>query len=231
MKSKEPKRTLWKALGEFFLELIIMKKSITALIKGGIIAYPTDTVYGLGCDAMNMEAVKRLFKIKDRDPLNPISISLPQVAEIDIFAHINNKEFMDKLQKYDLLPGPVTLIFMKKDHVPDILTGGKDTIGVRVPDHRVTRSLSEDLGGPITTTSANLSSEEPPSKYQDINERVIERIDYVLEGECKYGEPSTVLNLTEDEVKVEREGAEAEKIRKVISGEIEEEEEDEEEKD
>ncbi|MFB6088268.1 MAG: L-threonylcarbamoyladenylate synthase [Candidatus Aenigmatarchaeota archaeon] len=204
-----------------------MQKAVATLIKGGIIAYPTDTIYGLGCDAMNMDSVKRLFKIKKRSPLDPISISLPQISEISRFAHVNNKDFMNQLEKYDLLPGPVTLILKKRDHVPDILTAGKDTIGVRIPGHRVTRSLSEDLGGPITTTSANISSEEPASTYDDLSEEIVEKVDYVLEGNCKYKKPSTVLDLTGEEVEILREGAEEEKIRKIISGEIEEDEDEE----
>lgn len=200
-----------------------MNKAISTLFRGGIIAYPTDTVYGLGTDALNQESIKRMFRIKNRSPLDPISISLARISDIDRYAYIENRAFIEKLKKYDLFPGPVTLILKKRKYISDILTGGKNTIGVRVPNHGIARELVEELERPITTTSANISSQPPVSDYKNLSDEILEKVDYVVKGKCKYGKPSTVIDLTKEEPEILREGAEVAKIKKVISGEIEEE--------
>lgn len=189
-----------------------LKAARNILKGGGIVLYPTDTLYGLAVNAFNEEAVKRLYRLKKR-PLNkPISICLPDTKWIGKVAHLNPK--VEKLIN-KLLPGPFTIILKKKITVPQILTGGSEKIGIRIPDNIISRELSKEF--PITSTSANISGMKTHNNIKDIIQQIGE-VDLAIDAGPLKGGASTVIDLTMDPPKILRKGAGIEKIKKMIVG-------------
>jgi len=171
------------------------------ILKGDIFVHPTDTIYGLGCNAKDSKAVKTLRKIKKR-PDNPFSVIAPSKAWIEENCELTQeaKEWLNKL------PGPYTLILKTKDSpVCKEVAPGKDSLGVRIPEHWIS-SLVEWVGAPIITTSVNVTDEPFMEKIEDldldINDDIKRKLSFVLyEGE-KPGRPSKIVHLEKDEVKV-----------------------------
>lgn len=191
-----------------------LKMSIDAIIEavktlqaGGSIIYPTDTIYGLGVNALNAESISRLFKIKRRPMEKAVPVIVNSIEMARKIAYIDYGK--DKILR-KLWPSPITIILQKKDIIPDILTGTKDTIGVRIPDSELARNLAASLGAPITATSANISGEEPGVNIQKIIGRfneVNEKPDLILDtGLLPPSEPSTVLDLSGQKPKILRIG-------------------------
>jgi L-threonylcarbamoyladenylate synthase len=170
--------------------------------KGGLVVYPTDTVYGLGCDPFNTDAVKRLIRAKgSRDKPLPILAhcldDVEQVAELSGTARRMGERFW---------PGPLTLVLLKKD-IPDVVTLDSATVGVRIPDHRLTLRLIELSGGLLVGTSANKAGLPPSSTASEAYEQLRGKVDVVLDGgNAKLRVSSTVLDLTSETPKVLREG-------------------------
>ena len=173
--------------------------------KGGMIAYPTETFYGLGVDPFNEIAIKKLFELKGRDPDKPVSILIKDkkmlltvVEEISPLAEILMKKFW---------PGPLTIIFKAKKSIPSILTGGTGKIGVRISSNPITQKLLENVDSPITTTSANPSDKKSPITAKEVMDYFGDKIDLILDGGMLYGKlGSTVVDVTEGELIVIREG-------------------------
>ncbi len=180
-----------------------IKKAARILRKGGIVIYPTETVYGIGASIFSEEALKRVFEIKKRGAGKPISVAVSGFDMMDELAYISEKErvFIEKF-----LPGPVTFLLRKKKSVPDILTPGTDMVGIRFPDNRLAIELIERAGVPITSTSANISGEAPPRSVDEIKISA----DYILDGGVCNGEPSTVVDLVN--LKILRKGAKYEEV-------------------
>ncbi len=173
-------------------------KAADIIRNGGVVIYPTETVYGIGANIYSEDALRKVFEIKKRTPDKPVSIAVSSFEMMGDLAHIGNKERLF-LKKF--LPGPVTVILRKKKSVPHVLTSGKDGVGIRFPDHRMALELIERAGVPITSTSANLSGEAAPKRVDEIKISA----DYILDGgECG-GEPSTVVDLAA--MKILRKGA------------------------
>ncbi|WP_423792492.1 L-threonylcarbamoyladenylate synthase [Methanocaldococcus indicus] len=169
------------------------------ILRGKIIICGTDTVYGISANALDENAVKRVYEIKKRDFNKPMSICLRDINEIEKYAHIN--DLAKKL--FSLLPGPLTIVLKKKPIIPDIVA--KEYIGIRVPDENIMRELCVV---PLTTTSANISGNEPAYKVEDIDNEVLEKVDYIIDiGECKYKKPSTVVRVLDNNIELLREGA------------------------
>ena len=133
----------------------IISEAIKVLADGGVVLYPTDTVYGLGANIFDNSAVKRVFKIKQRSLLKPLSILISDVEAIDLVAKVSLSQ-KEVINNY--LPGPYTFILKKNPVVPRVVTSGSSYVGVRVPDNDIARSLASIF--PITTTSANVSDDE-----------------------------------------------------------------------
>lgn len=174
-----------------------IKKAADIIRNGGIVIYPTETVYGIGANIFSQDALKKVFAIKKRMPGKPVSIAVSGFGMISDLAYINEKErrFIEKL-----LPGPVTVLLKKKDTVPDILTSG-DVVGIRYPDHNIAIELIELAGVPITSTSANISGEPPPCRVDEIKISA----DFIIDGGNCGGEPSTVVDIVNR--KIVRKGA------------------------
>jgi len=191
-----------------------MKKEIENIKKmildGKIIICGTDTLYGLCANALDQEAVKKVYELKKRDPNKPISIFLKDKEDIEKYAYINDisKKIIDKF-----LPGPLTIILKKKEIIPDIVS--KEYIGIRIPDSKIIRELAVV---PLTATSANLSGEEPPTSADEINEELKEKVHLIIDtGVCKYKTPSTIIKIVNGNIELIREGAiPFKEIKKVI---------------
>ncbi len=171
--------------------------------RGGLVIYPTETVYGLGCNPLNVKAVKRILKLKGKRR-KPLPVLAASIGDADKIASIsqNGKRLAAKFW-----PGPLTLVFPKKNVLPDIVSFGMDSVGLRIPDNDVALRLIGLSGGLLIGSSANRSGEEPPRTVQEIPDELKERVDVVLDGgAAAHGRPSTVADLTSDKPRILREG-------------------------
>jgi L-threonylcarbamoyladenylate synthase len=182
-----------------------------AVREGDLVVYPTETVYGLGANALDPAAVERVFEAKGRARSNPLSLGVPSVERALEFTDPSDRavRFMR-----EFLPGPVTVLVPKRGVVPDELTGGLDQVGVRVPDHEVALSLFEAADRPVTATSANRSGEPSSRRVADVALTIRERA-VVLDGGETLGTESTVVNP--DSGEVVRAGTEADTIREWLA--------------
>jgi L-threonylcarbamoyladenylate synthase len=180
------------------------KKGVSILKKGGVIAFPTDTVYGLGADAFNSTAVERIYKIKDRSKSNPFPLLVADVKQLAALA-----EPIPELARFlarQFWPGGVTLVLSKADSVPAYLASGS-TIAVRVPDHPTCLTLLQHLARPLIGTSANISGQPPALTADEVRQQLGERVDLIIDGgRCPGGRESTVLDITVEPPVVIREG-------------------------
>jgi L-threonylcarbamoyladenylate synthase len=181
------------------------------VVGGGVIVYPTETVYGLGANALDEQAVMRVFQIKKRPLSMPIFLAVSNFDMLRNVAEVT-REDMDLLEQ--LLPGPVSVLMQRKSVVPDILTAGSPFVGIRYPDHELALRII-DLAGPITSTSANRTGSPAPTSAASVSREIGDRVDTVVDGgKCSYGEPSTLLDLAKREII--RPGAGLERVMKAI---------------
>ena len=174
--------------------------ALAAIKAGGIVIYPTDTLYGMGCDATNAGAVKKLRALKQRDSAKPLSILVSDFAMLSRFCATTPEQ--EKIL-HALLPGPYTFILPLKERLP---VSGALEVGIRVPEHAFMRAISKAAGVPIVTTSANLSGEKDASEPSGVAKEIAEGADLFIEnGKCKYAQGSTVIDLVR--MKVLRKGA------------------------
>jgi len=185
----------------------IVERAVQALRRDEIIAYPTDTVYGLGGDAFSDEAVLRVYEAKMRPVGKPISVAVSDTDMLCAVARVDDRE-MDFIGRF--LPGPVTVILESKSCIPDLLTVGTGKIGVRIPAHDLALAIIRGLDSPITATSANISGERDPVSPAEI--RV--PYDLLVDGGTLKGVPSTVVDLGEG--KILRGGTLAEEIGRYL---------------
>lgn len=181
-------------------------EAVNILKKGGIVAYPTDTVYGLGASMSSMKAIERIFEVKDR----PKGIAMPLLAanREQIKKLVTNIPPLAWLLMYNFLPGALTIILHKSDIVQDIITGGSKTIAVRIPDHPVPISLIKGLGQPIVGTSANLSGQPSALTAEEVRMQIGDKVDMVIDGgSCPGGIESTVVDLSGRKPVIRRLGA------------------------
>lgn len=180
-------------------------EAAAVLEAGGIVAFPTETFYGLGVAALDAAAVRRLFALKARPESRPILVLVDDPARIERFALLTTgaRELIARHW-----PGALTLVLPARPVVPPELTAGTGTIGVRQPAHAVPRALAAALGAPVTAPSANLTGEAPPTTAAEVIAVFDGRIDLVLDGGPTHGgPPSTVLDVTVDPPRLVREGA------------------------
>jgi L-threonylcarbamoyladenylate synthase len=171
--------------------------------RGGLVIYPTETVYGLGCNPLKIEAVKKLLKLKGNrnKPLPVLAASIKDTEKIAIISQKGEK------LAAKFWPGPLTLVVHKKTVLPDVVTFCLDSVGLRIPDNAATLRFISLCGGLLIGSSANRSKEEPPRTVQEIAEELREKVDVVLDGGATaHGTPSTVVDLTSDKLRILREG-------------------------
>ncbi len=168
--------------------------------EGKLIVYPTDTLYGLGANALDEKAVKKVFEVKKR-PLNkPLPIAVCNIKMMERYVYLND---IAKLLVKEFLPGALTLILRKKESIPDIVTSGLENVAVRIPDNDICLEIIKKSDLPITTTSANISGKMPPI---DVKEVEVE-VDLIIDaGKLKERIPSTIVDVSSGEIKLVREG-------------------------
>lgn len=177
------------------------------LKRGGIVAYVTDTVWGVGCLPDNKIGVEKIYELKHRDTSKPLILMADKVE--NLFPYIKN--VCSKAQNYmkKFFPGALTLVFEKSEKTPNFVTSGKETVGVRVPKNEIFQKLCGIIEGHVlATTSANLSGEQPAMNYKEAVEKIGGLVDIIIEDEYEQatGEPSTVAMVTEDNTIVFRQG-------------------------
>ena len=182
----------------------LLRQVVDSLTAGGLIGYPTDTGYALGCDLYNLKGISRLHQIKRRLPSKPFSFICADLKNISEYARVGNYAY--KTMKR-LLPGPFTFILESSRQVPKILQTKRHTVGIRVPDHPICLELVEMLGHPIISTGANLPEQPPESDPYEIAEKFKAYLDLVIDAGIILPAPSSIVSLIDDEPEVIREGA------------------------
>lgn len=175
------------------------------LKNGGILVYPTDTAYGIGVNAIDKKAIRKLYEIKGRDFTKPTHIVVKDWEMVNKIAKVN--EYAKKLYSR-FLPGPLTIILPKKETIPNMLTANLPTIGIRIPDSLVTKSISNLVDFPYTTPSANRSGLSTPYSIKEVSKVLdLEKVDLVLDaGTLPKTKPSTIVDATAFPLKILREG-------------------------
>ena len=180
-----------------------IRKAVDVLKEGGLIVYPTDTIYGLGCDLHNKKALEKLYRIKKMDEKTPLSFISPDLSNVSYYAHVPNRAY--RLMNRHL-PGPYTFILPAKKEVNKYMLYKRKQIGIRVPDSNVCRALTRELGNPVISTSVPLWREKVLNSGEAIHDYFGKEIDVVLDINVLISEPSTIVDLTEEEYEVIRQG-------------------------
>ena len=173
------------------------------LEQGGVIAYPTDTTYGIGCSIFSKKGVERIYQIKQREKKKPFSFICPSLSEVAHYAKVSNYAF--KVLKRHL-PGPYTFVLDASGVVPDLLQTKQKTVGIRMPDNNICLAIVNLLGHPIVTTSANLSGEEPIGDPLEVFRLMGKQLDIVVDGGVLSADISSVVSLLRDVPEVLRKG-------------------------
>ena len=173
------------------------------LKQGGVIAYPTDTFYGMGCDIMNKKAIQRVYRIKKRDPSKPFSFICSDLKDISDYAKVTNYAYKTMRR---LLPGPYTFVLEGSKLVPKIMLTNRKTAGIRVPDHAICLSLVLALGNPVITTSAKSADGTDFFDASLLHDELGSQVDLVIDGGPVSGQESSVISLINDEPEVFRKG-------------------------
>jgi tRNA threonylcarbamoyl adenosine modification protein (Sua5/YciO/YrdC/YwlC family) len=181
----------------------LITQVVEILKKGGIIAYPTDTYYGIGCDIMNKRAIEKIYQLKQRNKTKPFSFICSGLKNISDYAKVSNYAY--KTMKR-LLPGPYTFVLEGSKLVPKIMLTNRKTAGIRVPDHPICLELVETLGNPIITTSATMPDGTIFFDPSLIHDFFHPRIDVVIDGGSVPGHPSSVISLIYDIPEIIRKG-------------------------
>ena len=169
-----------------------VERAARAIEDGELAVYPTETVYGMGADAVDADAVERVFEVKGRARDEPVSLGVPSVERALKYVNPTDREsaFMR-----EFLPGPVTVVVQRRDVVPDVLTAGREKVGVRVPDHELGLALFEASDAPVTATSANLSGTGSVREVDELSDEVREEVSEVVDGGRTDGMESTVVDV------------------------------------
>lgn len=195
-------------------------KAVKILQDGGLVAMPTETVYGLGADATNENAIKHIFRVKERPYDHPLIVHLASLDQVAEWA----REFTPMAEQLAkaFWPGPLTLILKKQPQVLDVVTGGQDTIGLRIPSHPVALALLRAFGGGIAAPSANKFTHISPTTALAVEEELGDRIDLIIDGgDCTVGLESTIIDVTGDQPVILRPGMiTAEAIAQVLQSSV-----------
>ena len=195
-----------------------IREAAAVIRGGGLVVFPTETVYGLAANAFDVKAVRKVFEAKSRSFSSPLPVQVGDRASIEEVAVDPSDDATRLADRF--MPGPITLILRRNPAISDIVTAGGETIAVRIPDNVVAIALLREFGGPIVATSANVSGQQEPRDAAEAIKQIGASVDVVLDaGPTRYGEPSTVVDTTVTPPRVVRQGAlSADEIRKVIGG-------------
>lgn len=181
-----------------------IRQVVEVLSRGGIVVYPTDTNYGIGCDIMNKKAIEKIYQLKQRPKSKPFSFICSDLKNISHYAKVSNYAYKTMRR---LLPGPYTFILEGSKLVPKIMLTKRKTAGIRVPDHEICLALVRELGNPIITTSATRPDGEVLYDASLIHDFFGKRVDAVIDGSFVSGNSSSVISLMDDVPEIIREGA------------------------
>ena len=183
-----------------------LDKAFAALDNGGVGVFPTDTLYGLGADVFSLPALQRIFAIKGRPAELALPVLVAGLDQVESVALPMSNHAQELAERF--WPGPLTLVMRRSPELPDLVTGGADTVAVRMPAHRIPLALARRLGRPITGTSANLSGQPDLLDLDSIENQLGNLVDYIIRsGPPPEGTGSTVVDITRNEPRLLREGA------------------------
>jgi len=187
-------------------------EAVKILNEGGIIIFPTDTAFGIGCRIDNEEAVQRLFKIRNRPESQAVPVLVSDLGMLKQYVTEVPKEVIQKLIK-PFCQGALTIVLeANKDKVPSLVRGGGETVGMRMPNHETIQTIIAKVGVPVLGPSANFHGENTPYEFKDLDSELISLVDYVVEGECLVKQASTVIDCTKTPWEILRQGAVTVKI-------------------
>lgn len=181
----------------------LIKKVVELLQNDGVIAYPTDTVYGFGCSIFSKKGIDRIRQLKNLDPKKPISIVCHDLSDISKYANVSNYAY--RIMKR-LLPGAYTFVLPATREVPRMMQNKQKQVGIRIPDSPISLSIVRELGHPIVTSSAQMSGHELFSDPDEIEKIMGRRLDAVIDGGIITGGHSSIVELSEDSAIIIREG-------------------------
>lgn len=181
-----------------------LENVIKVIVDGGVVIFPTDTVYGVAANSLDETAIKKLFDLKERNDNKPICVLTSSVDKIKKIAYVRDEE-QKIIDKY--MPGALTIILDKKEIVSDVLTSGLKTVGVRIPNNEIALRILDKLEYPLATTSANISGMEAAVKKEDLIKEFEGKVDIIIDGgitDLKVS--STIVKINNNEIKVLRQG-------------------------
>lgn len=179
--------------------------AVSEILKGNVVALPTETVYGLGANGLNKNAVLKIYEVKKRPHFNPLILHMYSIDELKNYAKHIPDEVYKLAEVYS--PGPVTFVLEKKSNIPDIVTAGLDSVAIRFPSHRMFRRVLKECGVPIAAPSANMFGRISPVTARDVYKELKGKINYILDGgKCEVGIESTVISFLNNRIKILRPG-------------------------
>ncbi len=182
-----------------------LERAVKILEKGGLVIFPTETVYGLGANGLDAKAAAAIFEAKKRPAFNPLILHLSSIDEIEKYCNIKNDKVFKLAEKF--WPGPLTMVLPKKEIVPEIITAGHRTVAVRVPAHPVAVKLLNMCGFPVAAPSANMFGFLSPTSVNQLSEELITKVGLVLDGgKSKVGIESTIISVFDDKISMLRPG-------------------------
>ena len=184
----------------------VINKAAKIIIDGGLVAFPTDTVYGLGADAMNPEAVSKMYQVKSRPQTKPLLLLVHSIEQAEKLVFMNDTA---RKLAHKFWPGPLTLVLRARPEIPSITRAGLDTAGVRMPDNPIALALIKASRTAIAAPSANISGHTSPKDCENVFSDLGGKIDMILDGgKCKLGLESTIVNVSDPQnIKILRQGS------------------------
>lgn len=184
---------------------------VNILKNDGVVLLPTDTIYGLMCDATNIEAVDKIYRMKNRDYSKPMLILVSNIDMLNKYCKVENDTEKMLIDKY--FPGEMTIILKRKEEIPLLVTSGKDTVGVRIPNNKELLSIISKLDRPLVSTSANISNSINITSIDLLDEKIKNEVGYIYDGGVINNNASTVVKVEDDKVVILREGNLSQDIR------------------
>ncbi len=184
-------------------QMRLIRRAVEVLRGGGIVIYPTDTVYGMGCDLFNKKGIERIYEIQRRDRKQPLSFLCADLKDISRYAKVSDDAY--KIMKR-LLPGPYTFILEASRLVPKIILPKRQTTGIRIPDNRICQSLVAEMGSPVISTSVKDGGGELLSDPRIIEELFGKQVDMIIDGGIIAAAPSSVVSLLDEGIEIIRAG-------------------------
>lgn len=183
----------------------ILQEIVDVLNHDGLIIFPTDTVYGIACNAFSEPAIRKLYLAKNRSFDNPIGVLTDSINKINLVVDKINDVEKELMKKY--FPGNLTIIFDKNANVSDLLTANKSTIGVRIPDHKIALEILASYPYPLATTSVNLAGGKEGTSLDDFLDTFQDKVDIIIDGGKTTNVPSTIVRVDNEKINILREGS------------------------